>query len=227
MDYLGWLDWFHATLSPRVYLEIGVERGTSLACVRPQTHVIGIDPAPLGDPQNRCAGSVQLFRQTSAAFFAAIPEGCGLQKRGFDLAFVDGDHRFEGVLADFMALERWAAPGAVVLLHDTLPLTSTTATRERRTGFYSGDGWKIVPCLRSLRPDLHITTLPTAPTGLTVITGLNPSSTTLCERWALIQQAYAPLGNTHVINSPGAFFALGLNDTGWMTRWLRRSVHGQ
>ena len=43
-------------------------------------------------------------------------------------------------------LERWAAPGAVLLLHDTMPLNTRTAASERSTGFYTGDG-QIVPDL--------------------------------------------------------------------------------
>ena len=84
----------------------------------------------------------------------------------FNLAFIDGDHRFEQVLDDFIALEHYAAPGAVVLLHDTLPLTESTAGGARHTGFYSGDAWKVLPCLRALRPDLRLTTLPTAATAV-------------------------------------------------------------
>jgi hypothetical protein len=113
------------------------------------------------------------------------------------------------VLDDFIAIERHAAPGAVVLLHDTLPLNALTAARERRTGFYTGDGWKIVPCLRSLRPDLHVITLPTAPTGLTVITRLDPGNRVLSDRLPLIRQSYA------------ALFSLGINDTDWVAQWLQ------
>lgn len=220
MDYLEWLGWFHTALSPGLYIEIGVERGNSLAQVCPGTQVIGIDPAPQAQPQARCAGSVQLFCQTSAEFFAAVPPDCHLQNCGFDLAFIDGDHRFEEVLADFMALEQWAAPEAVLLMHDTIPLTSATSTSQRQTGFYSGDAWKIVPCLRSLRPDLHIVTLPTAPTGLTVVTGLDPASRTLQERLPAIRAAYASLPSVHIVGTPTAFLELGSNDREWMLNWL-------
>lgn len=220
-DYRFWLAWFHAHLIPRVYLEIGVEKGDTLALALPSTRAVGVDPAPLGDPLLRCHGDARLYRQTSADFFAAVPADSGLVPDGFDLAFIDGDHRFETVLDDFIAIERHAAPGAVVLLHDTLPLTAATANRERRTGFYTGDGWKIVPCLRSLRPDLRIITLPTAPTGLTVITGLDPQNTVLPDRQPLIRQTYAALPPEHAVEAPHAMFSLGVNDTDWVAQWLR------
>jgi hypothetical protein len=220
-DYRFWLTWFHAHLTPRLYLEIGVEKGDTLALALPPTRAVGVDPAPLGDPLLRCHGNARLYRQTSADFFAAVPADSELTRDGFDLAFIDGDHRFETVLDDFIAIERHAAPGAVVLLHDTLPLTAATAARERRTGFYTGDGWKIVPCLRSLRPDLQIITIPTAPTGLTVITGLDPQNTVLSDRKPLIRQTYAALPPEHAVEAPHAMFSLGVNDTDWVAQWLR------
>ncbi len=220
-DYRFWLAWFHAQLTPRLYLEIGVEKGESLALAQPPTRVVGVDPAPLGDPLQHCRANARLYRQTSADFFAAVPADSGLVPDGFDLAFIDGDHHFETVLDDFIAIERHAAPGAVVLLHDTLPLNALTAARERRTGFYTGDGWKIVPCLRSLRPGLHVMTLPAAPTGLTVITGLDPGNRVLSDRLPLIRQSYAALPPDHAVATPHAVFSLGINDTDWVAQWLQ------
>ncbi len=219
--YKDWLAWFHAHLAPRLYLEIGIEKGDTLALALPSTRVVGVDPAPAGDLLPRLRGAARVYRQTSAAFFAAVPADSGLEPQGFDLAFIDGDHHFEAVLDDFMAAERHAAPGAVLLLHDTVPLTTATATREHRTGFYTGDAWKTVPCLRSLRPDLHIVTLPTAPTGLTVVTGLNPFSRILHERRAQIHQVYAGLPADHAVAAPASLFALGINDPLWMAGWLQ------
>ncbi len=220
-DYRFWLAWFHAHLTPRVYLEIGVERGESLALANAATRSIGVDPHPIGDPLQGCKGPARLYRQTSAAFFAAVPADSELEPAGFDLAFIDGDHRFEAVLDDFISAERHAAPGAVLLLHDTLPLSVLTASPERRTGFYSGDGWKIVPCLRALRPDLRIVTVPAAPTGLSIVTRLDPSSTVLQSRLPLIRQAYAALPADHIVAAPDQVLALGLNEPAWMAHWLQ------
>ncbi|MDD2177940.1 class I SAM-dependent methyltransferase [Acidovorax sp. D2M1] len=225
-DYRFWLSWFHTHLVPRIYLEIGVEKGDSLAQALPATRVIGVDPAPIGDPLRRCRGPGRMYRQISSDFFKNVPVDSGLESGGFDLAFIDGDHRFEAVLEDFVAAERHAAPGSVLLLHDTLPLNSATAAREHRTGFYTADGWKIVPCLRSLRPDLHIVTLPTAPTGLTVVTGLDPSSRILGGRSVSIRHAYSNLSADYALAAPRGLFAIGVNDPQWMTCWLQ-SARGQ
>lgn len=39
----------------------------------------------------------------------------------FDFAFIDGDHSFEGVRADWLAWSPLVAPGGVVAFHDTWP----------------------------------------------------------------------------------------------------------
>ncbi|WP_382156741.1 class I SAM-dependent methyltransferase [Hydrogenophaga sp. ANAO-22] len=223
-DYRHWLAWFHQQLKPRIYLELGVEHGHTLALAGPDTRVIGVDPAPKGDPLSRCAGPAQLVRRTSADFFAAVPVDSGLADTGFDLAFIDGDHRFDTVLDDVIGAERLAAPGAVLLLHDTVPLTAETAGREHLTGFHTGDGWKIVPCLRALRPDLRIVTLPTAPSGLTVVAGLDPSNTRLSERRAAIRESYARLPPDAALHAPSRVLALGLNNPAAVRRWLRQAA---
>lgn len=219
--YRDWLAWLHRYLQPALYVEIGVEKGESLALAQAPTQVIGIDPVFMGDPLARCTAPTQLYQQSSADFFRAPPAGCPLHGQGFNLAFIDGDHRFESVLDDFIRLEPWAAPGALIVLHDTLPLTALTASPTRQSGFYTGDGWKIVPCLRGLRPQLRMVTLPVAPTGLTLVTGLDRTSTMLSDRREDILATYAALAADKVVERP-EFEArpLGLNDHDWVRRWL-------
>ncbi|MGE0497856.1 MAG: class I SAM-dependent methyltransferase [Ramlibacter sp.] len=221
-DYRHWLAWLHRELQPRLYVEIGVEKGESLKLALPPTQALGIDPAPAGDPLAACTAPTRLYRQASAEFLRSPPEGCGLSEQGFDLAFVDGDHRFSSVLEDFIGLERWAAPGAVMVLHDTLPLTDRTATEERQSGFYTGDGWKILSCLRALRPELRVVTLPIAPTGFTLVAGLDPRSQVLRERKNDILQAYAGVGAQRIVERPAMVAGpLGVSEAGWVRRWLR------
>ena len=226
-DYRHWLAWLHHELRPGLYLEIGVEKGESLALARAPTHVIGVDPAPIGDPLAGCSAPAKLYRQTSAQFLAAPPADSGLHSGGFDLAFVDGDHRFESVLDDLIGVETWAAPGALLVLHDTWPLNELTAAPQRNSGFYSGDGWKIVPCLRALRPDLKVITLPIAPTGLTLIAGLHPRSGVLRERRSDILQAYAQLDAARAIeHAETTLGPVGVNDADWVRQWLQQGRVG-
>ena len=225
--YRDWLAWLHHQLQPALYVEIGVEKGESLALAQPPTRAIGIDPLPVGEPLARCTAPTQLYPMSSADFFSSPPAGCSLHKQKLNLAFIDGDHRFESVLDDFIRLERWAAPGALIVLHDTLPLTALTASPSRQSGFYTGDGWKIVPCLRGLRPQLRMVTLPVALTGLTLVTGLDPASTLLTERREDILATYAGLAADQVVERPDfAARPLGDNNFDWVRRWLNDSVRG-
>ena len=87
-------------------------------------------------------------------------------------------------------------------MHDTLPLTPLTAGSPRQSGFYKGDAWKKVLCLRALRPDLHVATLPVAPAGLTLVAGLNRQSSLLCERRADVLVCYGRLDAARAIERP-------------------------
>jgi Methyltransferase domain len=40
------------------------------------------------------------------------------ERRGFDLAFVDGDHRFEGVFLDLYFMTRLVRPGGLIVVDD-------------------------------------------------------------------------------------------------------------
>ena len=179
-DFLSHLARFHELLRPRLYLEIGVDVGRTLSLAKPPTRVIGVDPAA---KEGRAFEALTtLFAVESDAFFESGLAERALEGKTVDLAFVDGLHLFEQALRDFVHLERLASPGGVLLFHDCLPLTAATATRRRSTAFWSGDVWKLVPILRELRPDLEMFLVPAYPTGLLVVTGLDPRSRLLAER---------------------------------------------
>lgn len=190
-DYLAWLARFHAALAPALYLEIGVDAGRTLSLARPPTRVIGVDPAPVAP--RAFAAPTRTFPLESDAFFASPRCDAALAGERVGLAFVDGLHLFEQALRDFMHVERRAAADSVVLFHDCLPLDRATSSRERRTGFWTGDVWKIVPILARHRPDLEVFVIPTYPTGLGVVTRLDPSSTTLPDRLDAIVREFQPL----------------------------------
>jgi predicted O-methyltransferase YrrM len=51
------------------------------------------------------------------------------ERRGFDLAFVDGNHRFDGVFVDLVYLGRLVRPGGIVFLDDyQLPAVARSAS---------------------------------------------------------------------------------------------------
>ena len=167
-SYLHLLADLHRRLRPARYLEIGVNEGHSLALGGPTTRLVGVDPEPrIGDLDHP---DWEVVSSTSEEFFASH-DVSGLLGGPVDLAFVDGLHHFEVALADVRAVERYAHPGTVVLVHDVVPIDASTSTRERATVVWSGDVWKTIVALRRHRPDLVITTLDVAPTGMALITG--------------------------------------------------------
>lgn len=189
-DYLAWLARFHSALAPAVYLEIGVDAGRTLSLARPPTRALGIDPSPVAP--RAFAAPTRTFAMESDAFFSSPRADAALAGAPVSLAFVDGLHLFEQALRDFRHLEKRAARDSVVLFHDCLPLDRATSARERRTAFWTGDVWKIVPILARHRPDLEVFLIPTYPTGLAVVTRLDPSSTVLDERFDAIVGEFTP-----------------------------------
>jgi hypothetical protein len=179
-DYFHVLARIHRHLRPRTYLEIGVSRGESLACVLPQTQVLGIDPAPrLARPP---PANVRIYRETSDDFFAKYVPSAELGGQPVELAFIDGMHHFEYALRDFINVERSCVGSSVILMHDCYPLDERTARREQVTGFWSGDIWRLVLLLRTHRPDLVVHTIATPPTGLGIVVNPDPTSQLLAGR---------------------------------------------
>lgn len=175
-EYVAWLRRFHELLKPRTYLEIGVAEGKTLAMAKPPTVAIGIDPsARIAHP---ITAQTHMFAALSDDFFQA-GHLARLLDAPVDLGFIDGAHHFDQVLRDFINLEKHCHPGSVILFHDTVPLDEVTQRRERETKFWSGDVWKAIVCIREYRPDLEVFTIGTPPTGLTVITRLDPASRVL------------------------------------------------
>lgn len=210
-DYFAVLARMHRHLRPATYLEIGVAGGESLAQALPQTEVIGVDPQPrlarALPPQQR------VFSATSDDFFAQHDVRALFAGRSVELAFIDGMHRFEFALRDFINIERLCAPASVILIHDCYPLDARTAQRERHTGFWSGDIWRLVLLLREQRPDLVVRTIATAPTGLGMVLNPDPHSRVLGERADALVQEY--LARDFTVLAGRQSEALGLVPNEW------------
>jgi len=195
-DYYRILNHAHKVLKPVCYIEIGVASGKSLALARTGTNTIGIDPLITGtDGLFFLSPEVEpiLFPMTSDDFFNTLNVSALLGEVAFDMAFIDGDHTFEQALADFIHLESLAGSSSVIFIHDCLPVNPRVAEKHRSTKFWCGDVWRLLPCLKELRPELSITTFPVAPTGLAMITGLNPASRILHEQSGAAIDRYSTL----------------------------------
>ena len=179
--YLVWLERLYRSLAPETVIEIGVYQGESLALLRPPTVAIGVDPNPtLLHP---LMTETHIFAETSDEFFARGRSNRLLGDRPLSIGFIDGLHLYEQVLKDFISLEACCRKHSVILIHDTIPLDGPTQSRTKETQFHTGDVWKAVLCLKYVRPGLEIFTIATPPTGLTVVTGLDPTSQVLKDRY--------------------------------------------
>ncbi|WP_191966036.1 class I SAM-dependent methyltransferase [Oryzomonas japonica] len=195
-DYYDWLQHFHDWLRPASYVEIGLGHGRSLALAGPDTKAIGVDPYQgfWGRLNYVCPhGPATLFPLTSDDFFAQYDLREVMGRETFDLGFIDGLHLFEQALKDFINLERYSRKDSVILIHDCLPVAPIVAERERCTGFWTGDVWRIIPCLKTFRPDLKIMTIPTKPSGLGAVTNLDAASTVLTDHYDEIVHYYLSL----------------------------------
>jgi hypothetical protein len=179
-DYFRILERIQEHLRPRTYVEIGVSEGESIRLAGPGTRAIGVDPNPR--VKFELGPHVRIVAETSDDFFAHHDVRAELGGLPIDLAFIDGMHQFEFALRDFVNIEALCTPGSTIVIHDTYPLDERTAERERVTGFWSGDIWRLVLLLRKHRPDLAVHTVATYPTGLTVVRNLDPGSRYLRDR---------------------------------------------
>jgi hypothetical protein len=181
-DYFKVLERVHQHVRPATYLEVGVSRGESLKLVAPETRALGIDPQPrVGfalPPQHR------VFAQTSDDFFARSDVPTLLGDQPLEMAFIDGMHHFEYALRDFVNIEPLCRPGSLIFIHDCFPIDARSAERDQTTAFWSGDIWRLIVLLKKYRPDLAICTIGTPPTGLGLITHLDPASKRLASRLA-------------------------------------------
>jgi len=184
--YIELLAEAHRRLSPATYLEIGVRDGRSLALAR--TRSVAIDPDFAIKAELNC--DVTLFRTTSDEYFARPDPLAPTDGRPFELAFIDGLHLFEYVLRDFINAERHASPRGVIFFDDILPRTVDEAARRKHTLAWTGDVYPIVEVLTRYRPDLTVLPIDVRPTGLLLVTGLDPTSTTLLEHYDEIVAEY-------------------------------------
>ncbi|MDH3264995.1 MAG: class I SAM-dependent methyltransferase [Paracoccaceae bacterium] len=161
------------------YLEIGCRSGTTFAETRSKT--IAVDP--FFRVQQNVIGNkrvLHVFQMTSDEFFAGGFLKTNAIRPGF--AFLDGMHLVEYALRDFMNVEANASEASIVAIHDCCPWTIEMTTRDIGNlpkGAWTGDVWKLVPILQKYRPDLTLTMLDSRPTGLLLVSGLDPASRAL------------------------------------------------
>ena len=169
----------HEVLTPRTYLEIGVNEGSSLTLSR--TRSIGVDPDFVVRRPLHC--DLDLVRAKSDDFFTRGDPLVHFDGVPVDLAFIDGMHLSEFALRDFINVERHLATSGVTVFDDILPRNALEAARVRRTGAWAGDVYKAVEVIARRRPDLAVVLINTWPTGTAVVVGADPGSPLLGETY--------------------------------------------
>ncbi len=183
------LAFLQEVLKPKLYLEIGVDEGLSLA--RARGPAIGIDPRPDLSLKVQLPDSTRILQLSSDAFFR--DEADQQLFTPPELIFIDGMHLFEFVLRDFMDVERHACSHSLVVIDDIYPCHPVQAARRRRSNAWTGDVWKFHHILQRERPDLTLLTLNSYTTGLLLIAGLNPQNTCLQSVYSSLVSEFRPI----------------------------------
>ena len=190
--YLYVLSAFHENLQPKTYVEIGIDRGEALKLAN-SVRKIGIDPEP------RLEGDFMqhlIYEKTSDQFFEEDANNL-FSKEPIDFAFIDGLHLCEFALRDFINLEKYCHEKSYIAIHDVLPRWCSEASRGRVSVSWTGDVYRVILALRKYRPDLNITILDAQPTGLAIISGLDPTSKFLQDNY---EEIVAEIMNIHTLS---------------------------
>ncbi|CAM4397687.1 hypothetical protein MB901379_01569 [Mycobacterium basiliense] len=161
-----------AGIAAPAYLEIGVSHGFAFRRISADEK-IAVDPQFLLSARSRKlagakARATHYFDTTSDDFFAN--ETALLERRGIDVALIDGLHTYQQVVCDVENTLRYLRDDGVIVLHDCnparasigFPATSYADFRAHNRAwdvFWSGDVWKAIVHLRSTRPDLRVAVL--------------------------------------------------------------------
>jgi len=178
LDKYQTLKSLHDFYKPNLYLEIGVQKGRSLDLAL--CRAVGVDPAPRTTEKK----NQEIYAMTSDDFFASF------DIEPPDLVFIDGLHLFEQALKDFINIEYISHEQTVVVVDDIFPAHPAQALRKRHTSKWAGDVWKLYEILKEYRPDLSIEPVDVYPTGIIVVTNLDPKNTVLSSNYIDIVEKY-------------------------------------
>ena len=199
--YVATLERLHEALRPKTYMEIGVLQGDSLKLARCPS--IAIDPAFHISSNNLRAvfnkPELHFYQMGSDDFFNRYSPSKILDGP-LDMAFLDGMHRCEFLLRDFINTEKHCRRNSIIALHDCLPVEPGITSRvesqahsmvAHRAGWWAGDVWRTSMLLQRMRPDLQMTVFDSMPTGLVLITNLDPSSDILSSNYVqLVEEMF-------------------------------------
>jgi hypothetical protein len=181
VPYLRFLRRLYEHCAPRSYLEIGTRHGRSLEAF--DCDAICIDPHMRPGPTSYGKRArTYCYQMTSDGFFQS-ENVKQIFPAGVDVAFLDGMHRYEFLLRDFINTEKACHQGSLILMHDCFPGSVDITGRVPPGGPWAGDVWKLVPILKKYRPDLDLHLIDCPPTGLFLAQKLDQGSEVLQRKY--------------------------------------------
>lgn len=156
-------------MRPKVYVEIGTYLGNTFLQVAaiPGVKAYGCDAEV--ERIDRKPPSARFFPCPSRKFFWELER---LQMTGtVNLAFVDGSHEEEDVVADIANLLPLMAPDGLVFVHDAYPPTKEmTGPRPDDSGLaWSGDVYRAISRVAASAPGLGVEVTRLAPFNMALI----------------------------------------------------------
>lgn len=175
----------------RRFMEIGVRDGSHMADITCD-YAVGIDPEFMltSNVCNRKKG-VFLYQTTSDQFFRDV-DVAALLGGAVEFSFLDGMHLCEYLLRDFINTERVSTTSAQISIHDCIPVNFEMTERvynsagrkdQSTASWWTGDVWKVIAILKKHRSDLEITAIDVHPTGLIIVSRIDPTSTYLRDNY--------------------------------------------
>ncbi|MBP0444920.1 hypothetical protein J8J14_09000 [Roseomonas sp. SSH11] len=138
-------------------------------------------PTPNREPSSP---NVQSYDISADEFFATT-DPCEVLAGCIDLAHIKAQNHSEFVLRMIINIEQYCSSNSKIIFTDVVPINFEMTERARNmrarkdqtlARACTGDLWRLVPLLRRERPDLCIQVANCRPTGLVVISNLDPSS---------------------------------------------------
>ena len=153
---------------PKEYFELGVKKGYTIKQMsRYCEKATGID-IKIPHIDHVEYPNIKLIENTTLDYAKSL---VGTEPF-IDMLFIDADHRYESVIADFHAYSPFVKFGTgLIFLHDTHPIK-----QELLAPGYCNDAWRAAESIHRNPDKLHfeIATLPGPWAGLSIIRKLNP-----------------------------------------------------
>ena len=150
--YYNIIKWIIKLTNCQSYLELGVEYGINISEVKDLVKTcVGVDINSFDN-----SSDIEFYQMTTDNFFS-------INKRYFDIIFIDANHNFEQVRKDFDNSIRILNKFGIIILHDTDPITSELLEEN-----HCYDSYRIVDYISS-KTTLNIITFPIQETGMTFV----------------------------------------------------------